>query len=44
MENFQDRANFIWQVADDIIRGAFRRHDSLFCGRDCVLEAVSGPV
>jgi len=22
-ENFQDKANFIWQVADDILRGAF---------------------
>jgi len=21
MNNFQDKANFIWQVADDILRG-----------------------
>ncbi len=27
MTNFQNKANFIWQVADDILRGAFRRHE-----------------
>ena len=27
MKNFQERANFIWQVADDILRGAFKQHE-----------------
>ncbi len=27
MVNFQDKANFIWQVADDILRGAFKQHE-----------------
>ena len=27
MTNFQDKANFIWQVADDILRGAFKAHE-----------------
>lgn len=27
MENFQDKANFIWQVADDILRGTFKQHE-----------------
>lgn len=27
MPSFQDRANFIWQVADDILRGAFKAHE-----------------
>jgi len=46
MENFQDKANFIWQVADDILRGAFRRHEYgevilpfvVLRRLDCVLE------
>ena len=25
--NFQDKANFIWQVADDILRGTFKPHE-----------------
>jgi type I restriction enzyme M protein len=25
--NFQDKANFVWQVADDILRGTFKRHE-----------------
>jgi type I restriction enzyme M protein len=25
--NFQDKANFIWQVADDILRGTFKAHE-----------------
>lgn len=44
--NFQDKANFIWQVADEILRGTFKPHE---CGDiilpfvvlrrlDCVLE------
>ncbi len=27
MANFQETANFIWQVADDILRGAFKPHE-----------------
>lgn len=27
MNNFQDKANFIWQVADDILRGLFKQHE-----------------
>lgn len=27
MNNFQDKANFIWQVADDILRGTFKQHE-----------------
>ncbi len=27
MNNFQDRANFIWQVADDILFGPFQHHE-----------------
>jgi type I restriction enzyme M protein len=27
MNNFQDKANFIWQVADDILRGVFKQHE-----------------
>lgn len=46
MDNFQDKANFIWQVADDILRGAFKQHEYgevilLFVvlrRLDCVLE------
>ena len=25
--NFQEKANFIWQVADDILRGSFKQHE-----------------
>jgi hypothetical protein len=25
--NFREKANFIWQVADDILRGAFKARD-----------------
>ena len=25
--NFSKKANFIWQVADDILRGAFKAHE-----------------
>jgi len=46
MENFQDKANFIWQVADDILRGAFKQHEYgevilpfvVLRRLDCVLE------
>ena len=27
MNNFQDKANFIWTVADDILRGSFKQHE-----------------
>ncbi len=27
MIHFQEKANFIWQVADDILRGAFKQHE-----------------
>jgi len=27
INNFTDKANFIWQVADDILRGAFKAHE-----------------
>jgi len=27
MTHFQDKANFIWQVADDILRGTFKAHE-----------------
>jgi len=46
MENFQDKANFIWQVADDILRGTFKQHEYgdiilpfvVLIRLDCVLE------
>ena len=46
MNNFQDKANFIWQVADDILRGTFKRHEYgdvtlpfvVLRRLDCVLE------
>ena len=46
MNNFQDKANFIWQVADDILRGAFKQHEYgevilpfvVLRRLDCVLE------
>lgn len=46
VENFQDKANFIWQVADDILRGAFHQHEYgevilpfvVLRRLDCVLE------
>lgn len=27
MSTYQDKANFIWQVADDILRGLFKQHE-----------------
>ena len=27
VNNFQDKANFIWTVADDILRGTFKPHE-----------------
>jgi type I restriction enzyme M protein len=47
MNSFQDKANFIWQVADDILRGAFKQHEYgdvilpfvTLRRLDCVLES-----
>jgi type I restriction enzyme M protein len=25
--NFQEKASFIWQVADDVLRGSFKAHE-----------------
>ena len=52
MNNFQDKANFIWQVADDILRGSFKQHEYgdvilpfvVLRRLDCVLEDHKGPV
>ena len=46
MENFTEKANFIWQVADDILRGTFKQHEYgdiilpfvVLRRLDCVLE------
>ena len=46
MSNFQERANFIWQVADDILRGVFKNYEygdvvlpfTVLRRLDCVLE------
>lgn len=46
MNNFQDKASFIWQVADDILRGTFKQHEYgdvilpfvVLRRLDCVLE------
>ena len=46
MKNFQEKANFIWQVADDILRGTFKQHEYgdvilpfvVLRRLDCVLE------
>lgn len=46
MNNFQHKANFIWGVADDILRGAFKQHEYgdvilpfvVLRRLDCVLE------
>lgn len=47
MNNFKDKANFIWQVADDILRGSYKKHEYgdvilpfvVLRRLDCVLEA-----
>ena len=46
MDNFQNKANFIWQVADVILRGTFKQHEYgdvilpfvVLRRLDCVLE------
>jgi len=52
MNNFQDKANFIWQVADDILRGSFKQHEYgdvilpfvVLRRLDCVFEDHKDPV
>jgi len=52
MNNFQDKANFIWTVADDILRGTFRQHEYgdvilpfvVLRRLDCVLEEYKDEV
>jgi type I restriction enzyme M protein len=52
MNNFQDTANFIWQVADDILRGSFKQHEYgdvilpfvVLRRLDCVLEGSKDQV
>ena len=52
MTNFQDKANFIWTVADDILRGAFRENEYgdvtlpfvVLRRLDCVLESTKDNV
>lgn len=52
MSNFQEKANFIWQVADDILRGAFKQHEYgdvilpfvVLRRLDCVLEGTKDKV
>ena len=47
MTNFQDKANFIWTVADDILRGTFKQHEYgdiilpfvVLRRLDCVMES-----
>lgn len=52
MNNFQDKANFIWSVADDILRGTFKQHEYgdvilpfvVLRRLDCVLENTKDEV
>jgi type I restriction enzyme M protein len=52
MPNFQDKANFIWQVADDILRGSFKENEYgevtlpfvVLRRLDCVLEKTKDTV
>ena len=52
MNNFQDKANFIWTVADDILRGTFKQHEYgdvilpfvVLRRLDCVLEEYKDEV
>jgi type I restriction enzyme M protein len=52
MTNFQERANFIWQVADDILRGVFKNYEygdvvlpfTVLRRLDCVLEPIKDKV
>jgi type I restriction enzyme M protein len=52
MTNFQERANFIWQVADDILRGVFKNYEygdavlpfTVLRRIDCVLEPTKDKV
>ena len=52
MNNFQEKTNFIWTVADDILRGTFKQHEYGDCilpfvvlrRLDCVLEGKKNAV
>ena len=52
MTNFQEKANFIWQVADDLLRGSYRAHEYgdiilpfvVLRRLDCVLESTKEKV
>jgi len=52
MGNFQEKANFIWQVADDILRSTFKNHEYgdvtlpfvVLRRLDCVMEAKKDEV
>lgn len=52
MTNFQEKANFIWQVADDILFGPFQHHEFrdvvlpfvVLRRLDCILEPVKDKV
>lgn len=52
MVNFQEKANFIWTVADDILRGTFKQHEYgdvilpfvVLRRLDCVLEDTKSEV
>jgi type I restriction enzyme M protein len=52
MTHFQERANFIWQVADDILRGVFKNYEygdvvlpfTVLRRIDCVLEPSKNTV
>src|SRR3972149_6980499 len=45
--NFSEKANFIWQVVDDILRGAFKAHeygDVRFCPSSCCAGSTLKPL
>ncbi len=52
MNIFQEKANFIWEVADDILRGIFKQHEYgdvilpfvVLRRLDCVLEDLKDTV
>ena len=46
MANYQELANLVWNVADDVLRGLFKQHEYgditlpflVLCRLDCILE------
>jgi type I restriction-modification system DNA methylase subunit len=52
LNNFQDKANFVWQVADDILRSTFKQHEYgdvilpfvVLRRLDCVLNGIKEEV